>query len=611
MLNSISATGTVAVQGESIVEGNAQSQDIVAEDVVLVATGTANYQGQVTFANPANNAVGDTLTLPSTGPTWTSFGFAPGDAIMVSGASATANDAAFTIASISPDGYTLTLTASYVVEPETEPDITVGDGMIGLGSPPLSASAATAGTSPSAASAAINLSEVGVFDAITTNGNIFLALGSVVDSTADAVEAGGTGNVSVTSAANFLTVYDIAAPGATPAGAKAVLGGNITLDASNGSLLQYPPSLLEGQLIEGQSISLTSASSIGSPSSPIMTDAASGLSVDATATSPSSAAAYVDNTSNLTSVGASTYDGTVLISYNGNNGSYAGQLSFSNNVLAESGSAVVTFANTDGNDGSGDNVVLSGPINVAGISAGGQILAQNSSTEITGTEITGQFVLLSAGDGIGIPGTSIATDVAALDATTSTGGIYIQNQIPGGVGGIQGQLTFAPNPQGAGDTMTLPASGPTWSKYGFAPGDTLVVSGASAVANNGAFTIASVSPDGYTLTLTVSGVVDAEQDAEVTVFDALPVIASTSNGNIEVSSQYDMILGDISTNANGTVTLDAGETIYNPNVVNAKSRHRVRRHACPECTTGRHCQQSPGDLGQQSEACRIGWRSLP
>src|SRR5262249_47250212 len=153
VLNSISATGTVGIQGESIVEGNAQSQDIVADYVVLVATGTANYQGQVTFAN---NAGGDTLTRPNTAPTWTSFGFTPGDAIMVSGASAKVNDAAFTVASISPDGYTLTLTDSYVVEPETEPNVTVADGMIGLASAPLSASAAN---SPNSGSAAIALSE--------------------------------------------------------------------------------------------------------------------------------------------------------------------------------------------------------------------------------------------------------------------------------------------------------------------------------------------------------------------------------------------------------------------------------------------------------------------
>src|SRR5262249_40412642 len=104
LLNSISATGAVTIKGESIVEGSVQSQNIVAPCCDLSATGTANYQGQVTFANSHS---GDRLTLPSTGLTWTAFGFAPNDSIIVSGASAAPNDATFTVASISADGYTL------------------------------------------------------------------------------------------------------------------------------------------------------------------------------------------------------------------------------------------------------------------------------------------------------------------------------------------------------------------------------------------------------------------------------------------------------------------------------------------------------------------------
>jgi hypothetical protein len=552
VLNSISATGDVAITGEYIVEGNTQSQDIVAPVVDLTATGTANYQGQVAFANDAD---GDTMTLPDTGPTWTSFGFSAGDAIVVSGASAVANDAAFTIASISPDGYTLTLTESYVLDSDTEPDVTVGDGMIGLASAPISASAAS---SPGAASAAIDLSEVGSFSAVTKNGNIYLAPGAAINSTAVDVTAGETGSVSVTSDATFLTVDLIDATGATPTGGSAILGGTVDVDVNNGSLLEFLPGI-----IQGNAVSLTSASNIGSPSSPIMTNAASRLNVAATADSPSSADVYVDNTSNLSSVGARTYAGNVLINYNGNNGSYAGQLSFSSNVLSQNGGAVVTFANTDDSDGSDDNVVLSGGLPVAGISAGGQILSQNA-------KITGQFVMLSAGDGIGIPGTSFTMKVAALDATTNTGGIYIQNQVPQGNSPIEPALTFAPNPQGAGDTITLPNPGPTWRNYGYAPGDTFVVSGASDAANDGAFTIASISADGYTATLTAMGILEA-QNANVTVIAALPVSASTSNGNINLSSQGDMILGGISTNASGTVTLDAGDNIYNPSSVNAKS----------------------------------------
>ena len=64
-----------------------------------------------------------------------------GDSIVVSGASQSVNDATFTIASVS--GYTLTLQQSYVLYPETESDVSVSNGMIGLASPPDSTSTAS------------------------------------------------------------------------------------------------------------------------------------------------------------------------------------------------------------------------------------------------------------------------------------------------------------------------------------------------------------------------------------------------------------------------------------------------------------------------------------
>ena len=206
VLNSISATGTATVEGEYIVEGDGSSQAIDAGNVDLEATGTANYQGQVTFANGAG---GDTLTLPSTGPTWTALGFLngaamAGDPIVVSGASQSTNDATFTIASVS--GYTLTLQQSFALSPETESDVSVSNGSIGIASAPNSSS-----TTPTA----IDVAEADGFSATTTNGNIFLTTGSQVNSTAVDVVAGGTGNVSVTSSASSLTIQNITANGAT------------------------------------------------------------------------------------------------------------------------------------------------------------------------------------------------------------------------------------------------------------------------------------------------------------------------------------------------------------------------------------------------------------
>ncbi len=76
-------------------QGDAQSPNVIAQEVDLTANGTADYQGQVTFANTASSTSGDTLTLPATitsggstvaGPTWSSLGFADGDSIYVEGA---------------------------------------------------------------------------------------------------------------------------------------------------------------------------------------------------------------------------------------------------------------------------------------------------------------------------------------------------------------------------------------------------------------------------------------------------------------------------------------------------------------------------------------------
>ena len=394
VLNSVSATGDVTISGEYMVEGNAQSPNIIAPSVDLVATGTADYRGQVTFAQ---GSAGDTLTLPATGSTWGSLGFAAGDPIVVSGAIASANDGAFTIASVS--GFTLTLTASYVLIPETQAGVTVGDGMIGQ------------------ASTAIAFSDVPLFSASTANGEIYLAPGGGVDSTAVDVSAGGmngmANGVSVTSAADFLTIENIIAT------------GEAAVAMNSGSVIEYgSPGLITGQIV-----SLTSPYNIGTASSPFKTDATSGLTVAATATSPSSAAIYVNNvaTSHLTAVGVSTYDGSVTIL------SAGGELSFQNSVLSETGAADVTFANTDAQDGSAGNVVVSGTVHASSIVAGinangtagaGQILT-NSSGVITGD---GGTVVLSASSGIGTSGTSVdIADVATLDATTNTGVIYVTN----------------------------------------------------------------------------------------------------------------------------------------------------------------------------------------
>jgi hypothetical protein len=400
VVNSVSATGNVTIYGEYILEGNAQSPNIIARSVDLVALGIAEYQGQVTFAQAST---GDTLTLPA-GELWSDqFLFDVSDnTIVVSGALASADDGVFTIASVS--GSTLTLTQSYVLTPEQD-IVTVGDGMIGLASAPIS------------------LSDVPLFNAVTKNGDIYLQSG--MDSTAQNVSAGGgpynmANDVSVTSQANFLVVEGIFAT------------GDAAVTMNSGALVEY-----NSGIITGQSVSLTSPYNIGTASLPLQIDATGGLSVDATATSPSSAGIYIDNTatSALTAVGVSTYDGSVTIL---SEGSEPPLLSFDNSdsVLSETGTAVVTFANTDGADGSAGNVVVSGTVYVSSISAGisadgtagaGQILTNpTTSGVITGIGGNKSMIMLLAGSGIGTLVTPLEiSSVAIVDASTNTGGIYI------------------------------------------------------------------------------------------------------------------------------------------------------------------------------------------
>ena len=175
--------------------------------MLLLAT-LPRHTGQV-FANTTSNTSGDTLT----GPNWSSLGFANGDSIYVAGAINSPDTGVFTIATVVNNVLTLTPNDSYVLAPETQPDVTVGDGMIGL------------------LNAAVSLSDVPLFVATTANGGIYLETGTAVNSTAYFVLAGGmngmTNNVSVTSQANFLTIENIIAT------------GNAAVAMNGGSLVEY------------------------------------------------------------------------------------------------------------------------------------------------------------------------------------------------------------------------------------------------------------------------------------------------------------------------------------------------------------------------------------
>ena len=449
---------SVNFSGDTITSSGNWPQGFAAGDQITVS-GAANAANDGTFI--IQSISGTTLIVAAgsvnvfeTDSGDTAVTITVDDSIIVSGATETANDGTFTIASISNN--TLTLQQSYVLDPETEANVTVGDGMIGLTTPP---------DSGNTASYPIYLAKTDSFTAATTNGNVFLSLGSSVDSTAVSVTAGGMGNVSLSSSANYLTIENITANGNTVADGTTVIGGAVAVAMSGGALLEYPSNYGTSNqhpgIINAVGISLSSPLSIGSASSPLLTNATSLLMVSATATSPSEGDIYVDNTANLASVQAGTDDGTVLIEDNqGTGGAFAGDLSFDNNVLSETGSAVVSFANTDANNGSADNVELTGLINVSSITAGGQILAENSQTEIYG-----QTVMLSAGNGIGTPSNSIDTDVTTLVAMTGTGSVYINQNAPPAAGTITANATVTYTTSATNGSITSVSSVSGGSAY--------------------------------------------------------------------------------------------------------------------------------------------------
>ena len=154
-----------------------------------------------------------------------------------------------------------------------------------------------------------------------------------------------------------------------------------------------------------------------------------------------------------------------------------------------------------------------------------------------GSTATNNIEIYSAGSIVLLPQTSNLPG-----AGSTLVGIYN----PGGtVTLVAGQtLSTGGNPNTAtpaqpGDTMVLPATitnangtvnaGPTWTSLGFAAQDQITVSGAANPANNGTFTIQSISTNGYTLTLTTS-VLQPEADNNVITVTATG--ATTYNGQV-------------------------------------------------------------------------------
>jgi hypothetical protein len=233
------------------------------------------------------------------------------------------------------------------------------------------------------------------FSASTANGGIFLAEG--MDGTAENVVANGAGNqVVVTSPAPTLRIKFIKA------------AGNVTVASNGGSLLAANGT---DENVTGQVVDLTGKSGIGTAVDPLETKAAE---LRATASDPA-AGIWIKEKDGLSSVAAKTNAGDVAINFTGGPLTYVA----STEVLSAKGAAV-TFETTAGNvklnlvdaGSSSVNITASGAIAEAVI--GGAV------------DLRGGTVTLKAGTGIGASGNEIDTDVATLDATTTTGDIAIR-----------------------------------------------------------------------------------------------------------------------------------------------------------------------------------------
>ena len=417
VINSVSATSAVNIQGSSILQGDTQSPNVIGTAVNLTAVGSANYVGQVTYTRGTHGAL-DTLNLPqNAAANWSQLGFSANQQIAISGAVASNNNGFFRVSSVS--GLTLTLTESELVATETD-FVTVGTGVIGL-----------PGSQSNGQSSALQLTSVPQFSATTVNGSILLNLGGSLNSTAVNVSAGSANNmpnnVYVASDAQFLVMQSISAT-----------SGQAAVNMSSGTIFEFPGA--SAPTIQGKSVSLTSPYQIGTRQTPLWTGSTGGLSLNMTATTRTSASAYVVNNVVPTSLSVTTYDGNVTIkssavapgstNYNPSN-----VLSFTNNALSAAATTVpVSFFNTDGDHGSDGNVNVTSALTVGIISAGISSSGTAGSGKIltTGTgqiRAAGSTLNLTAATGIGTSDTPVSISSAnalTLIANTNSGPINLQ-----------------------------------------------------------------------------------------------------------------------------------------------------------------------------------------
>ena len=547
-INNISATGNFTVNSPFILEGTTQSPNITAQNISLIVSGTGNYQGTVTFAQCSDSGrnTGDTLTLPTGNAyNWSDYGFAVSNTlsntlsntINIYGSSSNANNGTFTIKEI--NGSTLTLTESYVLNSGTASGITIGNGMIGTPSNP------------------ITLSTVPVLTATTVNGSIYINAGGNVNTTASSITANSTNtslptpfpnNVYVTTGAEIFSIFNISATGVA------------SVNATNGQIVDNygtSPSNPSGQ-ISGNSVSLTSPYGIGNLTYPLITNASSGLFVNATATTRLNSSIFINNqsSSSLDYLTVTTYAGNVNIKSYYNNSTNADSFIFKDNILTQIGETLLDFSNTFSNGGSAGNVFIGTPVYASSISTGinssgtagvGQIFTQTNGI-INGNN---NSITLLAGSGIGNAGTAVnLQNVNSLIASTDTGDIYLT-----GTNLPTSQVTAA---VGSGTVITYTAANT------FTIGQVVSVTGLTAASgatlNLAGMTIATVTPTQFTVTNNAVGTASGTG----TAYPTLTLNAQTSAGNISVNWAGSIQIASDINNSKGLVlaSISSPGTVY-------------------------------------------------
>ncbi|QEG38732.1 dockerin type I domain-containing protein [Roseimaritima ulvae] len=365
------------------------------------------------------------------------------------------------------------------------------------------------------------------FSALATDGDIFLSEG-IVGTATSIIAAGANKNVVITSTAEALRLGAISA------------AGNVTVQNSIGALLDAvaPASII------GKTVDLTGATGVGTVGDPLETTA-----VDLLATVTDLAAPIrIDEADGLNSVAAKTNAGDVTINFTG------GPLQFtaSTQVLNASGAAV-TFENTGGDVKLG--VVNSGVSDVS-VTASGAI---SDDTNDAVSDLGGGTVTLQAGTGIGAAGNEIDTDAAALNATTTTGGIFVREA---------NALSLSASTLGT-DIDVRTATGNMTLGAVSAPGQVTLHAGGAILDGNGNTNNVSAA----TLDLLAANGIGSAGDALETSVNSLTANGG-AGGGLFLANNKSLTLtsaaatgGDISIAAAGNLTLASAVTATGQNIV--------------------------------------------